>query len=139
MHVVAPPTSVSASLNENAVTLHWTPANDSIEGYHVYRAATPHGPFHRLNNNLVLGTTFIDSNSASGSYTYMVRAAKLETSASGSYLNLSEGEFAPAMNSQQNIAVITSEAPLAENETAVVDAEMLTAGKLSPTGNLAGE
>jgi hypothetical protein len=60
-------------------------------GYHVYRAATSAGPFTRLNTDLISATNFTDAVQATN--TYMVRAVKLEVSASGSYYNASQGIF----------------------------------------------
>src|SRR5262249_10042378 len=78
------------------VSLNWTASPDSIAGYNVYRSPSPLGPFTRLNWALVTGTSYVDANSSSahaGTYTYMVRAIKLQVSSSGSYFNSSQGIF----------------------------------------------
>ncbi len=88
MHQVAPPSNVGVS--NGRVT--WSPSPDQVAGYHVYRANTANGPFDRITSSAVGGTAFTDS--ASGSYSYMVRALQLENTPSGSYYNLSQGAFA---------------------------------------------
>jgi hypothetical protein len=115
MHVVAPITGLTAHLNENAVILNWNPANDSVEGYNVYRASDPNGPFARLNDNLVTSTTFTDSDFIAGGFTYMVRAVKLQSSASGTYYNSSQGAFAPSFAAPQEIAAGTDQPAVASH------------------------
>jgi hypothetical protein len=92
MHVVAPPSSLAVSTNgSGGVTLNWNASADAVAGYHVYRAATVAGPFTRLTSSLLTGTTYTDTPVSSN--VYMVRAVKLEVSASGSYYNPSQGVF----------------------------------------------
>ena len=92
LHIVAPASNLQGWTNENGMTLTWTASQDSVAGYHIYRAADPAGPFLRLTDAPVLATSFADVNAA-GTEAYMVRAIKLETSASGTYYNLSQGAF----------------------------------------------
>ncbi len=73
-------------------------------GYNVYRS-NGSGGFDKLNasplnptgevtgQGLVTGTTYTDSTAAGGSYQYMIRAVVLQTGASGTYYNSSEGVF----------------------------------------------
>jgi uncharacterized repeat protein (TIGR01451 family) len=99
MHPVAPPSGLTAVPSGGKVTLNWAASPDSAVGYNVYRSPSPFGPFTRLNGSLIAGTGFLDaavSSAAAGTYTYMVRAIKLETSASGSYFNASQGIFQDA-------------------------------------------
>jgi hypothetical protein len=92
MQVVAPPSNLALSRR----TLSWTASSDSVAGYHVYSAARPGGPFTRLTARPVADTSFTDPAPAGRRTTYyMVRAVKLETSASGTYFNLSQGAFFP--------------------------------------------
>jgi hypothetical protein len=93
MHVVAPPTFLMATTNSSGVQLYWTPSNDSVLGYHVYRASDANGPFTRLTATVDTDSFYVDTNAFGQSFTYMVRALKLETSASGTYTNASEGIF----------------------------------------------
>jgi hypothetical protein len=73
------------------VIVSWNPSPDSVAGYHVYRATTASGPYTRLTTNLTSATNCTDS--VVSSNVYMVRAVKLELSASGSYFNPSQGVF----------------------------------------------
>jgi hypothetical protein len=94
MQQVAPPSKVGVS----GSTVSWVASTDGVAGYHVYRAATPNGPFTRLTTSLATGTNFIDTTAASGAVTYMVRAVKLETTPSGSFFNPSQGVFTSAVS-----------------------------------------
>lgn len=69
-------------------------ADPAVSGYYVYRASSIDGAYTLLNSMPVTGTTYIDSTATSpaGMY-YMVRAAKLETSSSGTYWNLALGAY----------------------------------------------
>ena len=91
IHPVAPPAGLTGYVDATGAHLQWTPSSEPVLGYHVYRSGNPAGPFLRVNNELLAGNTFIDRSATGG--TYMVRAVKLETSASGSYYNPSQGVF----------------------------------------------
>lgn len=93
-HVIAPPGQVTVVDLWPQASIGWTPSADAVAGYHVYRAASPSGPFTRLSASAVSGTNFIDPAPLAGESTYMVRALRLETTPSGSYWNLSQGAFA---------------------------------------------
>ena len=93
MHPVAPPSALSAANVSEGVRLSWTHSPDSALGYHIYRATTPSGPFTRLTDSMLDGSSFIDSSANAGTYTYMVRAVKLEDTPSGTYYNASQGIF----------------------------------------------
>jgi hypothetical protein len=90
LHVVAPPANLAATTNDTSVALSWGASSDAVLGYHVYLAISPAGPFTRLTASPLNATSYTDT-SASRAANYMVRALKLETSASGSYYNPSEG------------------------------------------------
>ncbi|HWW02762.1 MAG TPA: fibronectin type III domain-containing protein [Candidatus Acidoferrum sp.] len=94
MDPVAPPSALSAVAAGGGVTLNWQASADAILGYHVYRSASPSGPFGRLTGSLVAGNTFTDTAVSSNTYTYLVRAVTLQTTPSGSYYNASQGAFA---------------------------------------------
>ena len=83
MHPVAPVGNLTATRTSSGVTLNWTAAADTVVGYHVYRATSMGGAFTRVTSTPLNGTSLTDSTGASGSYVYMVRAVKLESSASG--------------------------------------------------------
>jgi len=93
LHVVEPPRHLRATSANSQVILTWNASSESdVQGYHVYRASTPTGPFSRLTEDPVAVTTFTDSNVISGqTYTYLVRTLKLEAVPGGSYYNLSVG------------------------------------------------
>jgi hypothetical protein len=93
MEPVAPPAGLLATPQANGVALSWSASPDNVQGYYVYRAATPAGPFVRLTSSLVAGTSYADTGVPSGVYTYMVRAVALETNPSGSYYDPSQGVF----------------------------------------------
>jgi hypothetical protein len=122
MQVVAPAANVAVSASGNDAALSWTPSSDSVAGYNVYRATNPNGPFTRVNSALVKGTAFTDANAMDDSvaqapstgsalamtgrptFYYMVRAVKLDTSASGTYFNPSEGAFASLNSASLDVA-----------------------------------
>ncbi|MCX5757586.1 MAG: fibronectin type III domain-containing protein, partial [Candidatus Hydrogenedentes bacterium] len=96
LQYVAPPSAPTATAAGGNVDLAWTASPDAgILGYHVYRSADPGGPFTRLSTALVSGVSYSDTAPLSGDSTYMVRAVRLETSASGTYYNASQGIFVP--------------------------------------------
>jgi len=90
MHAVMPPSNVSVN-GSGVVT--WSASSDSIVGYHVYRSTSASGPFTRITSSMVSGTSFTDTGASSGSYTYMVRAIKLQSTSAGTYYNPSQGAF----------------------------------------------
>ena len=91
MHVVLPPSDVGIEAVDLAAQLRWSPSADSIEGYHVYRSGAVDGDFMRLTADLIEDTLFIDPAPLKGRNIYMIRAVKLETTASGTYFNPSQG------------------------------------------------
>ena len=101
MHPVVPPSNFTASISGTGVSLAWNSSSDASAGYHVYRAASAAGPFSRVTPSPLSATNFTDSSITSGDYTYMVRALKLESSASGTYFNASQGIFASTSPAQQ--------------------------------------
>jgi hypothetical protein len=94
MNPVAPPANLITLQDSNSVVLTWAASSDNtILGYHVYRARSAAGPFMRQTISLLSTTSFSDQNPSAGTNTYMVRAVKLETTPSGSYTNISQGIF----------------------------------------------
>jgi hypothetical protein len=91
-----PATNLTAQADSAGVHLTWSGSDSNVLGYNVYRSATDSGPFSRLNDAPVPGTTFTDVTAPPGIYTYMVRAVQLQENYSGSYFNLSEGVFTRA-------------------------------------------
>lgn len=96
MHIVPPPSNlvVSATNNNRYSSLNWQASTDpNVLGYYVYRYDTAQKKYIRISHTLVTGTTFLDTLPDPGQNLYMVRAYKLEESASGTYYNLSQGIF----------------------------------------------
>lgn len=94
LHAVSPPTEVTTNIIFTGIVVNWKASSETVEGYYVYRSSGKNQPFKRVSRSLVTGTTFQDSATAVGTYRYMVRAVKLETSGSGTYFNPSQGAFA---------------------------------------------
>jgi hypothetical protein len=91
---VLPPTGLALECYPgDAVTLTWEASEDSVIGYHIYRSESVRGDFYRLNAEIVEDTTYVDSAPMTGWGVYMVRAVKLETTGSGTFLNLSPGDI----------------------------------------------
>src|SRR5256885_9665572 len=91
MEPIAPVSALSANASGGAVSLTWAASSDTVVGYHVYRAASPNGPFMRLTSSPVTTASYHDSTAPSGTSTYMVRAIALQQNFSGSYYNPSQG------------------------------------------------
>ncbi len=94
LQVVAPPSGLQIAPGGGSPALSWTSSPDASAGYHVYRASEETGPFTRVTTSPVSSTTFTDHTAPAGSYTYQVRAVRLETSGGGTYFNTSQGTFA---------------------------------------------
>ncbi len=62
----------------------------TVVGYYVYRSEEVYGHY-QLISDLLTTTTYTDSIGISGLKYYMVRAAKYQTTPSGTFINLSEG------------------------------------------------
>ncbi len=93
MDYAAPAANLSGAVSPGTVNLSWLPSADNVLGYHVYRSASPSGPFTRLTSAPVSQTSYTDGALAPGTYTYMTRAVKLQLTPSGTYYNASQGVF----------------------------------------------
>ncbi len=93
LHAVEPPRHLRAASADSQITLSWNASSEpALQGYHVYRAPTPAGPFTRLTEDPLAATTYTDSSVTAGqTYTYLARTLKLEAAPGGSYYNLSVG------------------------------------------------
>ncbi|WP_445454737.1 T9SS type A sorting domain-containing protein [Flavobacterium sp. 25HG05S-40] len=79
----------------NGHTINWSPSPDNnILGYHVYRSYTENGPFERLTSSPINELSFIDGDLTAVIRHYIVKAIRLETTGSGTYLNPSIGILA---------------------------------------------
>jgi hypothetical protein len=93
MHPVRPPGNLEATISGGTASLTWSAStDDSIVGYHVYRSSSPSGLSKRLTQSILNKLSYNDT-VRPGTYTYMVRAVKLENTASGTYFNPSQGVF----------------------------------------------
>ena len=91
MHIVEPPTNLQIVLDTSSVHLNWDPPENISLGHHIYRSHSLSEPFSRLTTEPVLFSEYIDDSPSAGNNIYMVRSLKLESSASGTYFNLSQG------------------------------------------------
>lgn len=106
-HIAAPVANVTVTDQWPQALVAWQASPQTVAGYHVYRAASPLGPFTRLTMFPVTGTSFVDPFALAGSSTYMVRALHREVTPSGSYWNLAQGVFATTSLPQQAAANTT--------------------------------
>ncbi len=135
MHPVAPVCGLISGQDSGTVRLKWTAAADTVVGYHVYRAPSLAGPFNRLTGEPVSTTSFVDTTAGTNNYLYMVRSVKLETSASGTYFNPSQGVF--VMANGQSIAplpIIPNNSPVVATAKPPTNTNAVASVKLSPTG-----
>ena len=90
-HILSPPRNLrTRKAGPNTTLLRWDAAREPVAGYHVYVSAFEGGPFRRLTHVPLAGKRFSVGNS-SRTKTYMVRAVKMESTLSGTYLNQSQG------------------------------------------------
>jgi hypothetical protein len=91
-YVEEPSDLVVSTQNDGTLQLTWNPPGVSVDGFHVYRHAEGVDSWTKLTNAPILSTSFSDlSLPAGGSYTYMVRSARKQTTGSGRYWNQSLG------------------------------------------------
>ena len=84
--------SLSANSANNQVQLNWTSAKGNFDGYAVYRVNPDNGNYVRITEKPVSDTFYTDeSNWFTNDYVYTVRAIRLETTGSGSYVNIGGG------------------------------------------------
>ncbi len=92
LHNIRPVTGVDATDVSGRPRLTWSPSPDADNGYHVYRAYDWQTPFQRLTDTPLSSTQYEDPNPIDGAL-YMVRALRVETGGSGTYMNASQGAF----------------------------------------------
>lgn len=93
MSPVTPTGVLTGTATADGIQLSWGASPEADMGYHVYRASSPDGPFTRLTSAPVTFTEFFDNSAFNATYTYMVKAIKLQITPSGSYYNSSQGIF----------------------------------------------
>ncbi|MBL7811767.1 MAG: T9SS type A sorting domain-containing protein [Bacteroidetes bacterium] len=98
-HAMKPVSNVVATPagDKKSATITWTASPEvGVVGYNIYRAPVYNGKFEKINANRISGLTFTDNTPLQGKNIYMVRAVKLDSSASGTYYNQSIGMYAEA-------------------------------------------
>jgi hypothetical protein len=95
MYVVAPPKNIQQDLSDDSGSkLSWEASPDTILGYHVYKSSVSiEGPFTRITESVVSGTTFTDTSPANGNNYYMVRAIQLTETPATTFYNPSQAAF----------------------------------------------
>ncbi len=93
LFMFAPPSKLSVVKNGSSnPSLSWIASPEpTVTGYHVYRKPVGNGPYTRLTLSPQPDTTYTDATVSAGTYTYMVRAIRLETSGGGTFYNPSLG------------------------------------------------
>ena len=95
---VKPASNLVTTTNTNSISLTWNSSSDTdIAGYHVYRSNQKLDKYTKLTTNPVTSSSYTDNNPLTGDNWYMLRAIKLDTTGSGSFLNPSQGIFAKAV------------------------------------------
>ena len=134
LFMFAPPTSLNVVPSGGNASLSWTASRapaagePQVIGYHVYRASDANGPFTRLTSSPVAGTSYLDASAASGAWTYMVRAVRLELTGGGSFYNASLG-------ARQSIDLTAGPGALTVTTSALPDANWNTSYNAALTGN----
>ncbi len=114
--IVAPVSNLTAAYLEPHASLQWSPSQDSVLGYHIFRKTAEQEAFEQINNDLVTTHFYVDSClSVKGKYTYMVRALKLENTNSGSYFNLSTGIFTTIENPNEPLLPAKADFSVTQN------------------------
>ena len=106
-NVMSPVSNVVASKIGYDCKITWSASPETnVIGYNVYMKNDSVPNYTKINNTPVSGTTYTDYCLAhQGTYQYMVRALKLETTPSGSYFNMSEGIADTAYNSKSTLVI----------------------------------
>ncbi len=93
MHVVAPVGSdLTIVEDQGNVNIEWTASSDADLGYNIYQKELGAAFFELQNSEPVTALSYtIDCVEEGKEYIYMVRALRLEESASGTYYNMSQG------------------------------------------------
>ncbi len=91
MHMLRPVENLTATPNSLDVDLAWDPVAGA-SGYYVYKKKANELDYFLLTTEPITDANYKDVCSGQGVTDYMVRAAELRSSASGTYTNLSQGE-----------------------------------------------
>lgn len=96
LHRVTPPAGLRAERSGDRVTLNWQPSPDADCVYFVYRSTDGLEGFGEPLGPAMSATTWTDT-PEKFPVTYQVRTARLQTTGSGSFTNLSQGVFGSAI------------------------------------------
>jgi len=95
MRNLSPPSNLNAISSSKKVLLWWNPSEIPAEGYVIYKIDSVDNSYERVNQQIISDTFYVDNqNYFTGRYKYAVASIRLETTASGSYYNLSGASFA---------------------------------------------
>ncbi len=120
--VVAPITDLQSSVVGNDAYLTWNASSDAVLGYNIYSKNDTLSEFIRLNQSPIKDTFYTNICLLyPGTYTYMVRAIKLETTPSGTYYNLSQGIFDSVSNESYSIVDAQADYIREGNETRFIN------------------
>ncbi len=138
MQYVEPPSAFQAQKQvADRVFLSWVAPAGSVDGYHVYRATSPAGPFQRLNNGLLADPTYTDNDSLSDAV-YMVRSVKREHGNGGTYFNASQGLFTelvpPTVTLSATVPSASGIASVVFSRTGIITAALPVAYRLAGSG-----
>ncbi|MBK9538744.1 MAG: hypothetical protein IPO12_08390 [Flavobacteriales bacterium] len=98
MMMVAPPSNLTVNNSGGLASFSWTASPDAVQGYYLYQFDAATGAVSRVVPTLITATNFLSpSVPFIAGKEYMVRAVKLQTTASGSYYNPSLGAIATAV------------------------------------------
>jgi hypothetical protein len=89
---LAPPSNFRLTVTDQ-LTFSWDPSVQPVNGYEIYVASSYDGPFEKARRGAVPATSVTIPMLPAGHYVFMVRAAALQTTGSGSFNNLSQGIF----------------------------------------------
>lgn len=118
--VVSPVSNVVATKNGFNCNLTWSATTETnVLGYNIYRKDPGTQTYTKINSTIISGTTYTDNCLLNtGVYKYMVRALKLENTASGTYYNMSEG-IADTANSTSAVPLVSAQFLALVNSTSV--------------------
>jgi len=81
------PVTIALSGGSHAVTLSWGASTTSgVTGYNVYRGTTSGGPYTKVNNSVIAGTTYTDTSVQSGT-TYFYVVTSVDNNVESAYSN----------------------------------------------------
>lgn len=94
-YIVAPPTDLALTQVQGFVELAWDAPEEPVDRYYVYRQTDSDATYTLIDSTATGETSYRDACPALGEeYRYLVRAAILKVTPSGSFYNLSSGTAA---------------------------------------------